>query len=80
MSYIPGQFMKYRQACGYACVRASSCGGFVVSTDFETNNCELVIGHSVGRGDFIDQSRAGGYKYHIEGYRNNRGQPTEGSW
>ncbi|RPB27532.1 hypothetical protein L211DRAFT_846314 [Terfezia boudieri ATCC MYA-4762] len=69
MPYVLGQFKKYRQACGNVCAKAPLCGGFVVSTDFSTTSCDLVIRHRVGRGDFIDQSQARGYKYHVEGYR-----------
>lgn len=44
------------------------CGGFVISTDFTTNMCGLVMGRDLERGDFIDQSQADGFEYHVEGY------------
>lgn len=58
------------------CAQEKSCGGFTVDTDYNVNHCNLVMGRSLGREDFIDEEMGGDGdgRYHLEGFKKGRGR------
>lgn len=53
--YVPGQFHAYRYACAAVSAQAADARAFTVKTDFQTNECDLVLGRSVdvANGDVV---------------------------
>lgn len=53
--YAPGQFHAYRYACATVCAQSPDARAFTVKTDFQTNQCDLVLGRdvNVANGDVV---------------------------
>lgn len=68
--YTPGQFHAYRYACAAASAQAPDARAFTVKTDFQTNQCDLVLGRrvNVANGDVVAITGAQAGGSHLEAW------------